>query len=178
MNLGKLLCAGSSIFGNKPKADYCMNKGGFLPKFNEGRNPFGSRAKEAEKAAEETKASEPAPVRAQKAPPPYAFKPVVKPGRKAVVVAPRAAAAQSAKPAGAGWTARLNPFRTAAAEAAPAPAATQSELTLDAVKVVHNDLADADVEVVPVKSHAAPAEAPVLPPARRAWEYMGENLLK
>jgi hypothetical protein len=37
----------------------------------------------------------------------------------------------------------------------------QPDLSLDAVKVVHNDLSDADVEVVPVKSRsAAPASVP------------------
>jgi hypothetical protein len=54
----------------------------------------------------------------------------------------------------------------------------QPEFSLDAVKVVHNDLADADIEIVPVKSHAAAPAVPVLPPARRAWEYLGESLLK
>ena len=38
---------------------------------------------------------------------------------------------------------------------------------------------DADVEVVPVKSQTSgPVEAPVLPPARRAWEYLGESLMR
>ena len=42
----------------------------------------------------------------------------------------------------------------------------QAELSLDRVKVVHNDLSDADVEIVPIKSRTAPeAEAPILPPA-------------
>jgi hypothetical protein len=50
---------------------------------------------------------------------------------------------------------------------------------LNAVKVMHNDLTDADVEIVPVKSHAnAPVEVPILPPARRAWEYLGENVME
>jgi hypothetical protein len=56
--------------------------------------------------------------------------------------------------------------------------ARQAELSLDSVKVVHNDLADADVEIVPVKSRAETVAAPQLPPARQAWEYVGENLLK
>jgi hypothetical protein len=55
----------------------------------------------------------------------------------------------------------------------------QPELSLNAIKVMHNDLADADVEMVPMKSHAeAMVSAPVLHPARRAWEYLGENLVK
>jgi hypothetical protein len=59
------------------------------------------------------------------------------------------------------------------------PRAVQAELSLEGVKVVHNDLADADVEVVPVKARAnAPEPAPMLPPARQAWEYLGETMLK
>ena len=85
----------------------------------------------------------------------------------------------SARPVrAAGWTTRLNPFRTSE-PVAPSPAsAVQVELSLDAVKVVHNDLADADIEIVPVKSRTvAVMEAPVLPPARQAWEFMGERLM-
>ena len=57
--------------------------------------------------------------------------------------------------------------------------AVQVELSLEAVKVVHNDLADADIEIVPVKSRTdATPEAPMLPPARAAWEFLGERLVK
>ena len=70
----------------------------------------------------------------------------------------------------------MNPFRAPEPEKAM-PVAVQPELSLDAVKVVHNDLSDADVEIVPVKSHVE-APAPVLPPARRAWEYLGESVVK
>ena len=77
------------------------------------------------------------------------------------------------------WAAKLNPFRAPEPVRPPAPVAVQVELSLDAVKVVHNDLADADIEVVPVKSRpAAPVETPVLPPARRALGYLSERLLE
>jgi hypothetical protein len=46
------------------------------------------------------------------------------------------------------------------------------------VKVVHNDLSDADVEVVPIKSHPAALEIPVLSPAKKSWEVLGEHLLR
>lgn len=49
--------------------------------------------------------------------------------------------------------------------------ATQTELSLDAVKVVHNDLSDVDVEVVPIKSRASAPEQP-----RKSWEFVGERL--
>jgi hypothetical protein len=53
----------------------------------------------------------------------------------------------------------------------------QSELSLDSVKVVHNDLSDADVEVVPIKSRTAgEATVPVLPPPTRPWEFLAERM--
>jgi hypothetical protein len=51
--------------------------------------------------------------------------------------------------------------------------ATQTELSLDSVKVVHNDLSDVDVEVVPIKSRSAATE---LPTPKKSWEYVGERL--
>jgi hypothetical protein len=51
--------------------------------------------------------------------------------------------------------------------------ATQTELSLDSVKVVHNDLSDVDVEVVPIKSRAS---VPELPAPKNSWEFVGERL--
>jgi hypothetical protein len=182
MNLGKLLSASTSFFGGGEKAAYRLNKGGALPKFNVGRNPFGHKSAEAEESGAQAAAvpAVPAPAPAQKSPPPYAFKPAGRPadGQTAQPAA-QPVARTEAKPARHGWTTRLNPFR--APEPAPArpPLAVQTELSLNSVKVVHNDLADADVEVVPVKSRTdGQVEAPILPPARRAWEYLGESLMK
>ena len=163
---------GKSIFGGGESAAYRLNRRAYLPKFNEGKNPFAPKTPDA--APEPAKEKAAAPV--QKSPPPYAFKPVHIP-QGLVASAPQPV--KPAKTARQGWTTRLNPFRAAPEEPKESPAATQPELSLNAVKVVHNDLADADVEVVPVKSHTdTVAAAPVLPPARRAWEYMGENMLK
>ncbi len=53
------------------------------------------------------------------------------------------------------------------------PPETQTELSLDAVRVVHNDLSDVDVEVVPMKSRSA---APEKKPAKKSWEALGERL--
>ena len=67
----------------------------------------------------------------------------------AAVPAPKPAA----KPARGGW---FNPFRPPQPVAtAPVVKAVQPELSLDAVKVLHNDLTDADVEVVPLQSRTA-----------------------
>jgi hypothetical protein len=55
----------------------------------------------------------------------------------------------------------------------------QPELSLDSVKVVHNDLSDVDVEIVPIKSRAPVAMARAdLPPARKTWEVLGERIMK
>lgn len=177
MNLGKLLSASTSFFGGGDKAAYRLSRGGSLPKFNEGRNPFGYGP-----ALESPTITVPAPTArpAQKAPPPYAFKPAARvtapPVSQAVA---RAVVQAGSKPARQGWAARLNPFRAPEPAAAHVAPAVQTELSLDAVKVLHNDLADADVEVVPVKSRTdASGAAPVLPPSRRTWGLFAENLVK
>jgi hypothetical protein len=175
MNLGKLLSVGKSIFGNRETAAYRLNRRACLPKFNEGKNPFAPKAAESA-AVEQAVVNAPADPAVKKSPPPYAFKPRLARASRRVLVS-TLASPEPAKPARAGWTARLNPFRAPEPEVAR-PAEVQAELSLDAIKVVHNDLADAEVEMVPMKSHTEAAETPVLPPARRAWEYMGENLLK
>ena len=54
----------------------------------------------------------------------------------------------------------------------------QAELSLDTVKVVHNDLSDADVEVVPIKSRPAASEVSALSPAKKSWEIFGERLMR
>ena len=76
------------------------------------------------------------------------------------------------------WTSRLNPFRPPA-PTANAPIAIQPELSLEAVKVVQNDLTEADIEVVPVKSRTiATPEPTVLPAGRGQWEFSNERLVK
>jgi hypothetical protein len=179
-----LLSVGRSIFGTRETAAYRLNRRASLPRFNDGRNPFAPPAPPAPAApaAPAAPKNEEAAVRVNasvpKAPPPYAFKPA-RPEKRPATPPPANPAPVSAAPAKrAGWTARLNPFRVPEPEAAPGPAAVQPELSLNSVKVVHNDLADADVEVVPVKSHSEAVSSPVLPPARRAWEYLGESLSK
>jgi len=160
MNLGKLLGSGKSFFGGRGTVSYREDKRVYLPKFNAEKNPFVPKPVEA--------APEPAPAKT----------------KGQAVVAPVSASARkfstkSAGPARAvSWKDKLNPFRTPVPSAPLMVGAVQTELSLDAVKVVHNDLADADIEVVPVKSQTAAAELPMLPPARRPWEFLGERLMK
>jgi hypothetical protein len=159
MNLGKLLGAGKSFFGGGGKVAYREDKKFNLPKFNADRNPFAPKA--ASSADSLNKVSLPAAAKTQKIP---------------VFAAP------TPKPAGptrvTSWKDKLNPFR-APAPSAPVASVVQVELSLESVKVVHNDLADADIEVVPVKSRTiSQPEAPMLPPARQSWEFLGERLVK
>jgi hypothetical protein len=51
----------------------------------------------------------------------------------------------------------------------------QTELSLNAVKVLHNDLSDADVEIVPVKSRTM---APMELPTREPMEFFAERRLE
>ena len=164
MNLGKLLGAGKSFFGGKQTVAYRMNRI-VLPKFNGGKNPFAPKSAPEEPAAPKAE-NKIAP--AKPAAPKFAAPVATARKAPAPVVAEQ--------PARQGWATRLNPFRPPTP--APQPQAVQPELSLNAVKVMHNDLSDADVDIVPVKSHAnAPVAAPVLPPARRAWEYLGESVM-
>jgi hypothetical protein len=163
MNLGKLLGAGKSFFGGGGNVAYREDKKFHLPKFNADKNPFLPKPAAAPAAVPEVKkVSAPVFAETQKIPGLAAHPP--KPAMPVSAVS---------------WKDKLNPFR------APPPArlapqnAVQVELSLEAVKVVHNDLADADIEVVPVKSRtAAPPEAPMLSPARASWEFLGERLVK
>ena len=165
MNLGKLLGAGKTFFGGGGNVAYREDKKFHLPKFNADRNPFAP------------KPTEPAP-----APAPEVKKISVSNGAVKTQKIPIFAAQQPnpAMPTRAvSWKDKLNPFRAPEPVRPAAPSAVQVELSLEAVKVVHNDLADADIEVVPVKSRtAAQPEAPMLPPARSAWEFLGERLVK
>ncbi len=160
MNLGKLLGAGKSFFGGGGNIAYREDKKFHLPKFNADKNPFAPKA--ASGADSLNKVSLPAAAKTQRIP-------VVATARAAKVAEPVRAAS---------WTDKLNPFR-APTPVAPAASAVQVELSLESVKVVHNDLADADIEVVPVKSQTiSQPEAPMLPPARQSWEFLGERLVQ
>ena len=163
MNLAKLLVAGKSIINGRASVAYRTNKHVYLPKFGSAQNPFQS----------------PAGVESTASGPDAVATPVKK------VAAPVAAKTQKLPPWPPGptratsWASRLNPIsrwrEAPVVESAPAP--VQSELSLDSVKVVHNDLSDADVEVVPMKSRTVDAAAiPELPPPTRSWEFLAERM--
>jgi hypothetical protein len=156
MNLGKLLFAGKSVASGLGAASYRENKKVGLPKFNM-------------KPAKKSPAA-PAKVVAKTA---------AAPAKKAI--SPFAAkSSQSSisvnRPVT--WTSKLNPISILrASPPQPERPVVQSELSLDTVKVVHNDLSDADVPVVPVKSRSA-TQADVQAPAEKSWESLTKRLLR
>ena len=165
MKLAKLLAAGKSIVNGREEVSYRANKHVYLPKFGPAHNPFQPSA-----GADVAKAGPTDPGT---------------PVRK--IAAPAAAKTQKIPPWPPGptrsssWAGKLNPLSlwrdTPEPDELPQP--VQSELSLDTVKVVHNDLSDADVEVVPMKSRPAdPAALPELPPPSRPWEYLAERMFR
>lgn len=169
MNFGKLLAVGKGFLDGRNTLAYRENKRVYLPKFNSAKNPFEPKAEEKKSAIASAPQKTGAPVAA----------PVTVKTQKKTQKIPVFATPNPLKPPGAAsWAERLNPFRVP--PAAPTLACPlQAELSLNAVKVLHNDLSDADVEVVPVKSRtAAPMESPRLLPARGALEFFGERRLE
>ena len=165
MKLAKLLVAGKSFFNGHGGVAYRENKYVYLPKFNSGKNPFLAQPKEA--------AEVPAPVSVPMPAAPVAAKMAAKTQEISAPAASRPVAAKPVRKAG--WADKLNPFRAPEPAAAPMLNAVQPELSLDAVKVLHNDLSDADVEVVPVKSRAA---APAAKPESGPMDYLNESAMR
>jgi hypothetical protein len=166
MNLGKLLVAGKSVINGCAEVSYRANRHVYLPKFGLAQNPFKSPEE-----AEPVKPAKPV-VETIAAPIKKTVTPVAAKTQK-IPPWPRPARATS-------WASKLNPisiWRGSVPEAPSAPCPVQSELSLDSVKVVHNDLSDADVAVVPIKSRTADKTAvPVLPPPEKSWEYLAERM--
>jgi hypothetical protein len=156
MNLGKLLLAGKSVASGHGAVSYRENKKAGLPKFN--MNPSKKSSTAPAKIMVETAAAP-----AKKAISPFAAK---KP------------ASHTSEKRPATWTSKLNPISILrASPPQPERPVVQSELSLDTVKVVHNDLSDADVPVVPVKSRSA-TQADVQAPAEKSWESLTKRLLR
>jgi hypothetical protein len=165
MNLGKLLGAGKSFFGGSGVISYRADKRVYLPKFNAAKNPFEPKPVESS-----------VPVVAAPISTPVGGMASAEVKAKATTV-PRLVAPKPSRTVT--WTERLNPFRGPEPVAPELPKPVQAELSLQAVKVLHNDLSDADVEVVPVKSRTlAVVESPRLLPGRETMEFFGERQLE
>lgn len=182
MSFAQLLTAGKSLMGlqNSPTR-YAMRKKNLLPKFGSGENPFLGRAetKPSREPAKAPSIQEPPWKPAPSAPAQIAPLPErAKEARQETFMSLKSEPAQTAKPVTAAkpvtlreanpvqqWFQRLNPLgrsrKSAAKSAVPKfhRAPVQGELSLDNIKVVRNDLSEADVEVVPARSAAKPAPA-------------------
>jgi len=209
MSLGKLLTTGKSLVGlSHSGSRYHLQKGA-LPKFESAKNPFASKAP-AEPAEREPRLPKLSSDEA-------AGKDARLSTLGALIVDRETAAAANRSPVEApkiseppkvaapvdSWLKKINPLvwfgNRKPAELKPAiprfsksHTPIQGELSLDNIKVMRNDLSEADVEVVPMKARAPKITAtpapqagvaamalpvPDLPPATRAWEFIGEHLM-
>lgn len=164
MNLGKLLVAGKTIIGGGGEISYRINDRGYLPKFISPKNPFAPAVK-----------AEPAP-KADEVP---VKQGLASDGTKTQKL-PTFPAARIRKKS---WVSKFNPLSVWRRSRTPAPQKAQrpmqAELSLDRVKVMHNDLTDADVEIVPIKSRTMPKpETPVVPPAHNgdSWSRFSAKI--
>jgi hypothetical protein len=169
MNLGKLLGTGKSfISGGKPAA-YREDKRFYLPQFVSPKNPFANSV------------PPPPTVQMSELPAPKVATPGAKaPPRWAETEKIAVPAVQRASARATTWVSKLNPvaiFSHGPAAAGDSVTPVQAEFTLEKVKVVHNDLTDAEVEVVPMKSR--PARGTAGPESgKQPWVELGERIMK
>ena len=153
MSLGRLLATGKSLVGGQSSTSpYRLNKQMRLPKFVSPRNPFATEVK--------AEAAPPRPVATEQnpsVPEARAVRTAREESTKRAALVARFALAIRRSVA---WLGKANPFSRFLKLAGPKKAAipcftkspVQSELRLDNVQVVRNDLSDADLEVVAVAS--------------------------
>ena len=179
MSLGRLLTSGKSLVGlNDGECRYQMRAKNLLPKFGSDKNPFDGKrvVQPAAPAPAETLQSEfsrrlPAPAaKVGKSNAPVAAaetKPAAAPAKSEP-----AAKKESMFTKVAALLRKLNPLNGRKAKSSSSiprfdKAPVQTELSLDRIKVVRNDLSEADVEIVPVKiavqSKPEPVEVKVAP---------------
>jgi hypothetical protein len=183
MSLGKLLTTGKSLMAGHGPSRYQMHKHIRLPNFGAARNPFAPEARPEAPSAPLVVAppvtSAPAvrlePVLERRdqaadnvagcALPPQGNVPVpAKRGARLAVVG------RAMRGLGAQWG-KVNPFAGRTKDSGPVRAGlpqpggvppVQGELSLEKVRVVRNDLSDADLEIIPAAVPVAPAEPPPL----------------
>lgn len=199
MNLGKLLAAGKSIMNVRAELSYRSSKQIYLPKFGPAKNPFKHEVTPAAEENGDHTVVTPSPMEMAKAAPamslamvapiqPVQPRPVRADSPKADVISHTTTISQTlpALPAmrekKAGWL-KFNPsaiFRVAPKggpkfSGGNATAPTQPELSLDSVRVLHNDLSDVDVEVVPIKSRTKASE-PESQSSKKPLDILGKRL--
>ena len=157
MSFGKLLAAGRSIMNGRASVAYRENKHVYLPKFEPAKGLLAKSAPAGGPIPAATASNTPV---------------------KLSVTAP-----SPARPMvrGGSWSARLNPITrfcgVATSQSRPVMA-VQTELSLDTVKVLHNDLCDAEVEVVPLKSRPARPAGATEPEPAAAWSELGRGFFE
>jgi len=188
MKLGTLLAAGKSLaLRRRGGSPYRANKQFYLPKFGSPKNPFVSANQSGEAISPENAAAAPvktpitvAAAKTQKLP---TFSPAPRAANHRPAVAKRPTLPNQKPRRSPGWVGRLNLFGSGSAfsatwrESGETP--VQAELSLDAIKVLRNDLSDVDIEVVPLKSRPAVGpEAPGREPEKKTWGLLGSRFLK
>jgi hypothetical protein len=175
MSLGRLLAAGKSLMGGRDDmSPYRVNKGVCLPKFGSPRNPFAPPAKT---EASPTRAEASAKARGEKTVVAIAKADADAAGEIDFQVS---AGARAARWIGK-WIRKMNPvprlakrpgtIKSAVPRFAKSP--VQSELSLDKVQVVRNDLSDADFEVVQAKTPVAISPGPTALTSQNKFEPAG-----
>jgi hypothetical protein len=162
MNLGKLLAAGKSIISGRVSDRYRKNKKVYLPKFAAAKNPFVPANTPTPELPRVVK-SEPDMVAAKTRP------------------LPTMRSEAPEQPAPAGWVKKISAisiWRGWQAEVKAQQPTVQAELSLESVKVVHNDLSDTDVEVVPIKSRPLPSPAAATPRPEFSFEEKPLDLMR
>jgi hypothetical protein len=214
MSLGRLLTTGKSLVGLHGTHGRYQLRTGALPKFESCKNPFAKAQAEPEPQlpklspakieAANLKKTQPLPVLGEVREAPKVSLETCEEARATAGMKAKEAARADARPAVAvdSWVKKLNPmvWLQNRKPAGPKPAAqrfsgsktpVQGELSLDNIRVMRNDLSEADLEVAPAKARpakttpaavpaagaAAAAAAPELPSAKRALDYLNERLM-
>ena len=187
MKLGTLLAAGKSLaLRRRGETPYRANKQFYLPKFGSPKNPFVSANQPGEAISSDTAAAAPVKTpltvvaaKTQKLP---TFAPAPRAANRKPDTVQKPENPDRKPRRATNWIGRLNPFVSASTFTAGGRSAktpVQAELSLDAVKVLRNDLSDVDIEVVPLKSRPADrAQTPEPEPEKKSWGLLGARLLK
>ncbi len=179
MSLGRLLTSGKSLVGlHNAEGRYEMRPKNLLPKFGSDKNPFMAAKPQSLQAEFSRKLSATArtltDVELEAA---KRKKTQPLPKVTALKTDSQAISGSTVKTQALAWFGRIakkaNPLNWFAGRKSAVNAASrlnkapvQVELSLEKIKVVRNDLSDADLEVVPVKISVKPKPESVAPPAK------------
>jgi hypothetical protein len=187
MSLLRLLTAGKSLVGLQPPSSrYLMRDRHRLPKFGSDINPFAAPPPAPEEPMQTPSDPTPKHQRYQMSPAEFAAarlketkKLPASPLAETKPTSAEPASETSAQTPAGHWTEKFNPLswlprrrkqpRAAVPKFSKSP--VQGELSLDKVKVVRNDLSEADVEIITAKAAPKPKPEPT-PPAGETMELL------